>query len=186
MHCLLRRLRQTLRRFRQDERGIVSTETILVMPLLMWVFMAMFVYWDAFRAHNTSIKASYAIADLISRENAPVNNAFIGGMHSLFRYMVATDEGTWLRVSSVQYDASQDRYNVLWSRTTNTNRSPAHTTATMVAMRPKLPVPANADTLIVVETWRQFSPAFKVGLERRTFYETSVVRPRFLSPLPIS
>lgn len=184
--CFAPRLRAALRRFRQDESGVISTETLLIAPLLIWLFLAMFVYWDAFRAQNTSIKASYAIADMISRENAPINNAFITGMHRVFRYMVHTSEETWIRVSSVQYDQSRDRYNVLWSRSTNTSRAPLQTTTTMVAMRDKLPVPSDADTLLVVETWRRFTPAFKVGLDRRTFHEVSVVRPRFLSPLPIS
>lgn len=186
MRAAIRRLRHALRRFRQDESGVITTETLLITPLLMWVFLALFVYWDAFRAQNTSIKASYVVADMISRENAPVNTAFINGMHSVFRYIVDTGEDTWIRVSSVQYSVSQDRYNVLWSRTTNATRAPAHTTTTMVALRSHLPVPADSDTLIVVETWRRFTPAFQVGLDRRTFHEVSVVRPRFLSPLPIS
>lgn len=186
MRAAVRSFRHALRRFRQDESGVITTETLLITPLLMWVFLAMFVYWDAFRAQNTSIKASYVLADMISRENAPVNTAFVNGMHSVFRYMVDTSEQTWIRVSSVQYNQAQDRYNVLWSRSTNTTRAPIHTTTTMVALRGHLPVISDSDTLLVIETWRRFSPAFKIGLNQRTFHEISVVRPRFLSPLPIS
>lgn len=186
MRPAFRAFRTALRRFRRDESGLISTETLLVTPLLLWVFLAMFVYWDAFRAQNTSIKASYTIADMISRENAPINNAFINGMHSVFRYIVDTDQITWIRVSSVQYNAAQNRYNVLWSRTTNASRAPAHSTTTMATLRPQLPIPADSDTLIVVESWTRFLPAFEVGLGARTFSEVSVVRPRFLSPLPIS
>jgi Flp pilus assembly protein TadG len=175
-----------LRRFAQDESAFISIEAIIVMPLLIWVFMALFVYWDAFRAENTSVKASYVLADMISRENAAVNTAYINGMHQVFRYMVNTPEQTWIRVSSVQFRASDNSYQVLWSRTTNATRAPAHTTATMALHRPRLPLLANSDTMIVLETWRRFSPPFQVGLDKRTFAQFTVMRPRFLSPLPIS
>lgn len=183
-------MRQTiatrLRQFRDDEGAFISVETILIMPLLMWVFMALFVYWDAFRAENTSVKASYVLADMISRENAAVNAAYVNGMHLVFRYMVDTQEDTWIRVTSVQFRQSDNSYRVLWSRTTNATRAPIHTHATMAVNRPRLPNLADTDTVIVVETWRRFTPPFMVGLDRRTFNEFTVMRPRFLSPLPIS
>lgn len=179
-------LARRIRHFARDESAFISVEAILVMPLLIWVFMAMFVYWDAFRAQNTSVKASYVLADMISRESQPVNTAFINGMHQVFRYMVNTREQTWIRVTSVQYRQSDDRYLVLWSRTTNSTRAPQHTVTTMAQNRHRLPVLANSDTMIVVETWRNFTPPFQVGLSPRTFDEFSVMRPRFLSPLPIS
>lgn len=175
-----------LRQFAKDENGIITAETLIVMPLLLWVFMALFVYWDAFRAQNTSIKASYVISDMISRENIGVDMAFINGMHSVFRYMSNTQEDTWIRVSSVRYTQSNDTFQVLWSRSTNLARAPIQTATTMNQQKARLPRPANGDTLLVVETWRRFTPAFKVGLPKRTFYEFTVVRSRFLSPLPIS
>jgi Flp pilus assembly protein TadG len=183
---LHRALRDRLRRFHKDESGFISIEAIIVMPLLLWVFLALFVYWDAFRTENTSIKSTYVIADMISRESLPVNNAYINGMHQVFRYMNATDEDTWIRVSSVQYHQSDNSYRVLWSRTTNASRAPVHTTATMAVQRHRLPVLVDQDAVIVVETWRRFTPAFKVGLDRRTFDEFTVIRPRQLIPLPIS
>jgi Flp pilus assembly protein TadG len=183
---LKRALRARLRGFREDEAGFISVETIIVMPLLLWVFLALFVYWDAFRTENTSIKSTYVIADMISREPAPVNTAYINGMHQVFRYMNRTPEDTWIRVSSVQYRQSDNSYRVLWSRTTNATRAPIHTTATMATQRHRLPILVDQDAVIVVETWRRFTPAFQVGLQRRTFDEFTVVRPRLLIPLPIS
>ena len=185
-HPSLSRLAARLRRFRRDDAGFVSIEAIIVMPLLLWLFMAMFVYWDAYRAQNTTVKASYVIADMISRENAAVNMAYINGMHQVFRYMNATDEDTWIRVSSVQFRESDNTYRILWSRSTNLSRAPVHTNATIAQQRTRLPVMADQDTVLVVETWRRFTPAFGVGLSRRTFDEFTVIRPRILSPLPIS
>jgi Flp pilus assembly protein TadG len=179
-------LRACLRRFGRTEDGFITIEAIIVLPLLLWVFLALFVYWDAFRAENTSVKSSYVIADMISREPAAVNTAYINGMHQVFRYMNRTTEDTWIRVSSVQYRQSDNSYRVLWSRTTNATRAPVHTTATMAAHRNRLPILVDQDAVIVVETWRRFTPAFRVGLDRRTFDEFTVIRPRLLIPLPIS
>lgn len=179
-------LRRQIEQFARDERGVISAETVILTPLLVWVFLALFVYWDGFRAQTTTIKASYTIADLISRENAPINNAYIQGMHQVYRYMVATSEPTWMRVTSVRYTESNNRYTVLWSRTTNASRAPVQTTTTMNTLRHRLPVPADNDALLVVETWRNFTPAFQVGLSEGIFYELVTIRSRFLSPLPIS
>jgi Flp pilus assembly protein TadG len=183
---LQQRLSAHLRRFRQDEGGFISIEAIIVFPLLLWVFMALFVYWDAYRAENTSIKSTYVIADMISRENVPVNMAYINGMHQVFRYMNATDEDTWIRVTSVQYRQSDNTYRVIWSRSTNTTRAPVHTHATLATQRHRLPLLADQDAIIIVESWRRFTPAFQVGLDRRTFDEFTIIRPRLLFPLPIS
>ena len=35
-------------------------------------YLALFVYWDAFRSVNTTQKAAYTISDMISREMAPL------------------------------------------------------------------------------------------------------------------
>lgn len=177
---------RALRRFGRDGAGAISTEAVLVMPVLLWVFMAMFVYWDAYRVQNGHIKASYTVSDMISRENTAINTAYIFGMHEIYRYLSMTDEATLMRVSSVQYRISDNSYRVLWSRTTSSGRAPAHTTATMAAQRDRLPKMADSHTTLVVETWRDFTPVLSVGLPQRTFYQFTAVRPRFLSPLPIS
>jgi hypothetical protein len=173
-----------LARFRRDQRGSISVETVLIMPLLLWAFMALFVYWDAYRANNTHIKATYTVTDLFSREMAAVNNGYVAGLHDIYRYVTATDEASVLRVTSVIYRQPTDTYQVLWSRSTNTARAPMLTNATIAALRDNFPVMANDDTVLVLETWRDFTPPFNVGLDARTFYHISITRPRFLTPMP--
>ena len=41
-------LTRQMRRFRDQEDGLVMTEFLIMLPLLVWTFMALFVYWDAF------------------------------------------------------------------------------------------------------------------------------------------
>ncbi len=43
-----------LRRFlRQDESGALMAEAVLVLPFMLWSYLALFVYWDSYRAVNT-------------------------------------------------------------------------------------------------------------------------------------
>lgn len=175
-----------LARFRRDTRGAMSVEALLILPLLLWCYMAMFIYWDAFRSVNTHVKATYTVADLISREINPVNPAYINGLAQIHRYINKVRAGdTYLRVTHFQYNAAQDRFVVLWSRS-SAGAPAALTTASLTAMRNRIPVMADADTAILVEAWRAFQPRFDVGIAPRTFYEFTVVRPRFLSPIPFT
>ena len=57
---------RSLRRFWKDEGASVALEAVIVTPILAWVFVASFVFFDAFRVYNTSIKATYAVADVLS------------------------------------------------------------------------------------------------------------------------
>jgi len=48
-----------LRRFlRQDESGTLMAEAVLVLPFMLWSYLALFVYWDSYRAVNTVQKAA--------------------------------------------------------------------------------------------------------------------------------
>lgn len=172
--------------FLRDQRGAMSVEAVLVLPALLWIFMAMFIYWDVFRSNNAHVKATYTISDMITREMNSIREADIPGLHSVYRFISATDDPTRMRITSVQYQQSDDTYRVLWSRTTNPSISPAHTNGSIAAFRGALPIIADADTLILVETWRDYVPSFNVGIDARTFNQFIVARPRFLSPIPIS
>lgn len=181
----MRRLRARLLRFCRDDRAAVSVEAILMLPLLFWILIATFVYWDAFRAVNTHVKATYTVADMIARQLGPVNTNFITGLDRVHKFVSnAGNADSWLRITSIQYNAATNSYTVLWSRSTGS--VPALTTATLAPLRDRLPVMADADTAIIVEAWRVFREMVRVGVGDRTLYEFTVMRPRFLSPIPFS
>ena len=182
----MRRVIKALRRFRRDTSGAVSAETVIVLPLLAWALMASFVYWDVFRTRNVHMKATYAVTDMLTREMTAVNTAYINGMNSVYRYMMQTDEPTWIRVTSIRYTENDDTYRVLWSRSTNNTRSPPMTNAMLANLRARIPNMANDDTAVIVETWREYTPVANVGLGRRVFNEFVVSRPRWLSPIPLT
>jgi len=180
MRALLRRLC----RLRGDDRGAISTEALLILPVLLWAYMAMFVYWDAFRAVNSHGKATYTVADMLSREMNPVGPAYIDGLAAIHRFITMTPAGdSYIRVTHFQYDADDGDYIVLWSDS-SAGAPAALNAAGLAARADQIPVMADADTAILVEAWRIFRPRLDVGVGERSLYEFTVVRPRFLSPLP--
>lgn len=171
------RLRLSLRRFRRNTDGSMLVETVLMLPLLLWAVLALFVYWDAFRAQNTNIKATYTIADMVTRETDEIDASYIQGLNTVFRYLVATQEETNVRVSSVMWSEADQEYKVLWS--SGTGGWPALSDGTLSSVEDKLPVMSDGDTVIVLETEQHYRPAFRVGISERTLPEIVVTRPRF-------
>ena len=46
----------SLRRFREDQSGTLIAEAVIVLPMMLWAYLAMFVYWDAYRSINSAKK----------------------------------------------------------------------------------------------------------------------------------
>lgn len=171
------------KRFLREDAGTVLTETILVLPALIWAFIGTYVYFDAFSSQNTSIKAAYTIADLISRQTNTLTPTDIEGMNKIFDIITSaarTGATSNIRVSDIHYDYTDNVYKVDWSDATRGGT--ALTDATIGNYASQLPKPAYGDTEIVVETWITFTPAFNVGMGgERTFHSFVVTRPR-MSP----
>ncbi|MGA0539410.1 TadE/TadG family type IV pilus assembly protein [Neotabrizicola sp. VNH66] len=173
MHPILHRLR----RFRDEEDGIIMAEFLLLLPLLIWAFLALFIYWDAFRTINESQKASYAVADLISRQN-DVPLSFVNGMDDVMEMMITNSPNVKVRITSVEWDRDDNRHYVLFSRSPG-NEMPSLTTAQMVPLRGKIPIMADHDSVVIVETETDYKPLFDVGIAPQTFTNFVVTRPRF-------
>jgi Flp pilus assembly protein TadG len=58
--------------FLRDSRAAVALETVLILPILIWAFVASFVFFDAYRVYSTSVKATYMVADMLSRQTNEV------------------------------------------------------------------------------------------------------------------
>ncbi len=178
----VRNIRARIVRFGKDARGALSMETVLVFPLLMWAYIAMFIYFDAFRVQSTNLKAAYAVSDLLSRE-AVVNQNYLDGMNQVFDYLISSSDPTWLRVTMVKWDEDDSEYKVIWSHTTK--NKPVHTTATINSANvvDKIPVLPVGDQVIVVETHMTYEPIFNVGLGQLSLDNFIVTRPRYAPQL---
>lgn len=172
-------LKQALHRFRREDHGSVVAEAVIALPLMIWAYMGLYVYWDAFRAVNLAQKASYTVADYISRERGTFTTTEIAGLATVFQYMMDSDQSTRLRITSLYWNPANDRFEVYWSRSPGNTMTP-HTTTTLQAVKDRIPTMADGDTAILLETETSYTAAFNVGIEDQVFTNFIVTRPRFL------
>lgn len=157
-------------------------EAVIITPVLAWAFIGSFVVFDAFRTYNTSIKATYAVADILSRQTSTVFAYDIEGMKRIFGNMVRNHGDARLRATQIIYDATNDTYSVDWSYATNGEARLF--TASLIDMEGRLPVMAHAERILLVETFIPYRPAFNVGLSLMTFENFTFTRPRYAGQVP--
>lgn len=158
----MQRLRSSVSAFAKDESGLLLAEFLILLPMMIWGFLALFVYWDVFRIINTTQKAAYGVADLLSRQEV-VTTDFIDGLQEVIEFLSPGTRDTRMRITSFEYDAGADEYVLLFSRSPD-NKVPAYTDATLQTIRPRIPDMVDRDSVILVETWVDYVPDFNTGL----------------------
>lgn len=171
------------RRFSRSEEGGLSVEAVLVLPLLVWAITATFVFWDAFKALNTAQKATYTVADMLSRETLPIDADYLTTMHEVFDFL-SGDGGSdnALRVTVVTRfvddDAGIDELRIVWSQGVNLEGYDD-----IAVLENRLPTIAEGEQLIFVESEQDWSPEFAAGLGSYRFRKVALARPRFTPQL---
>lgn len=107
-----------MRRFRSDTRGAVSLEVILVLPLLIWAYLGMMVFYDGYRARMEAQSAALHVADLVSRQSETIQIAYLEGLNDVYDFLTSRNRETRLRVSSIMWDPDTERPAVVWSHGT--------------------------------------------------------------------
>jgi len=169
--------------FVRDEKGTVMAEGLVMMPMLVWAYLSMFVFWDAYRTMNAVQKASYVVSDMISRELS-VTPTYLSGLDNVMEYLLGTNEAASMRVTSIVWDAADNRFEVLWSRGVSGGMT-ALTTASLQTLAPRLPAMSDGDTVVLVETSVIYSTAMNVGIDDVAFSEFIVTRPRFANRIEL-
>jgi len=185
MHSLLQAIKNRLRNFSGNEDGLASADMILMLPLYLFCILGTFTFWDAYDVANRSQKATYSVSDLVTRKQDNVTEAYVNGMFGTMQYMMGPSLPTRTRITSVFYNGAQNQYQVIWSRSSYPG-IPQLTTATLPSIASHLPILADGDSLIVVETSVEFKPI--VGFVMRalnqlpegTMTHVIATRPRFL------
>lgn len=180
---------KSLRGLVKEERGSLSVEAALIFPLLVWGIVAMFTFFQAYKAQNAAYRANYTISDILSRETGIVDAAYLRGLHNVYQYMTfAKTQGTWIRVSVIQCKVRCDKptrdLDLVWSFGTNGARSLDD--ADFAHWEPLVPWLPKGDGLILVETSSKYTPMFQRFLTsflERDLVSHSVTRPRFVSQL---
>lgn len=172
-----------------EQRGSLSVEAALVVPLLVWGIVALFTFFHAYKAQNGAVRANYTISDILSRQTEEIGMDYLRGLHNIYQYMTFTKtSGTWLRVSVVtctdMCDQDTRKLDLVWSRGTNGARNLDD--ADFALWEPLVPWLPKGDIVVLVETSSQYKPLFPnflVSFQERPLVSYSVTRPRFVSQL---
>jgi Flp pilus assembly protein TadG len=158
----MKRLRASVVAFAKDETGLLLAEFLILLPMMIWGFLALFIYWEVFRTINTTQKAAYSIADLLSRQEV-VTTDFIDGLQEVQDFLAPDVRGSRMRITSFEYDEGEDKYVLLFSRSPG-NKVPVYNNASLQAIKPRVPDMVDRDSVILVETWSDYVPFVNPGL----------------------
>ncbi len=162
------------RRFSRNERAAVALETVLMTPMLVWVYVGTFVFFDAYRIYNTSVKTSYMVADMLSRETNWIYPEDIQGMADVVTTIIRGTNDVEMRAT--QIGMVNGNYSVDWSW--GVNGAARLFDASLDAVSDQLPVMADGERVILVETFVDYEAPFNAGLTVTRFDNFSLARPR--------
>ena len=165
-------------RFTSREDGGLSIETVFAVPMLVWALTATFVFWDAFKTLNISQKATYTVADMLSRETDPIDADYLASVHEIFDFLAGDSGDNAIRVTVVpkvlNETTNTEELQLVWSEGSDVN---AYTD--LEPIRDRLPTLALGEHMIVVESEQEWSPGFDVGVGTYRFRKVAIARPRF-------
>ncbi len=167
-------IKSYLRDFAEDTRGTIMVETVLTLPMMFMGLAAMFEFFELHRFQSTRDKATYTIADMLSREQAVINDVYIDNVKVLFDE-IADDYGdNAIRVSILDYDAGDDEYGVVWSEVRGPNTLSPLTDAQVRDDHDILPILDDGEQVILVESQAQYRTIFDVGFSDQMVMNTRV------------
>lgn len=170
-----------IRSYIHDTRAAVSMETLIVFPFLIWAWIGTFAFFDAYRVYNSSIKATFTVADLLSRQTETVTPADIDGMSLMLEAMIRDANGAEIRVTQILREVDGD-YSVDWSYGTGTQARLF--TANLAEIDSMLPDMANGERVVLVESFIDYDPGFNIGINDISFDNFTLTRPRYAGQVP--
>ncbi|MDW4497023.1 hypothetical protein R5H30_03445 [Sulfitobacter sp. D35] len=166
-----------LRRFARSQEASIAIETVIILPALFVAFMVMYSAFDSYRQHAINQKAAYTIGDLISRQTTPMDLQFLQGARSLFDYLTRSGSESALRVTSVQWNDTDKKYELDWSKGVGAVSNATQDDVTRWAG--SLPKLAPDEYITVVETRSEYDAPFRVGLQDHDMSNFVFTRPRY-------
>ena len=170
------RARVALNGFFRREDGNIALEAVIITPILFWAYMALFVIFDAYRQHSINQKAAYTIGDMVSREDRALTGAYMTGARSLFDSLARSAEPSTVRITSVWFDAANNRYVCDWSESIGAIGDA--TVRQVETWDTLLPVMPNFERITVVETWTRYVAPFSIGIGDHDIHNFIFTRPR--------
>ncbi|WP_371154736.1 TadE/TadG family type IV pilus assembly protein [Jannaschia sp. 2305UL9-9] len=178
-YCRMFNVPAPLVRFLRAETAAMSIEAAIMLPIMMIMYIGAFSYFDAYRREAVITKATYAIGDLLSREEGTVTAVDFEGLHDLYETITFSEGATRLRFSEIRRVSGS--LEVVWSY--GTDGSTQLTTATLGSVAAQVPTLLDNERIVVVESFNDYEPAFNVGLFARTQMRFVPTRQRYAARL---
>lgn len=174
-----------LKRFAKDERGVLAIELCIMTPILVWVLISTWVYFDLFRTEGNVARASITVADMLSREVEPVTDAYIDTALTLLEELTFSDDSPRLRVTAYTYDGTV--FQVLWSEARGYPSALTNLDLDSLRSQSRMPILGEQRRAVLVETSTQHVPLISTKLslfnmpyiDDHVFNTFTVVNPRF-------
>jgi Flp pilus assembly protein TadG len=181
-----------LRAFRKDESGSAAIEGVMgALLLIAWTLIAFQIY-DAFRLRSEATRATYTIADMISRQRTPIGPKYVQGLQKVFNFLTRTNatNQSWLRVTLFKCKAEADdkpdvvcdgvnkKFTLVDSYATpGTNNiilAQPYTQAGLDGVANRIPMMAVGDMAVITESVYRFNPF--IGIGNRSLVTTRTTR----------
>ncbi|MEO1139973.1 MAG: pilus assembly protein [Pseudomonadota bacterium] len=163
---LYARVKVSLRSFWDDVTGSLMVETVLAIPLLFWAAAATFDFFEVHRYKSVREKATFTVADMISRETSAtgLTSIYLDNTKILFDEISNDDGINQIRISIIIYDADTNTYRISWSETRGTGPFSPLTDGQVQNAHDDLPAVSDGEEIILVESSSVYAPLFNVGL----------------------
>lgn len=168
------RFKTLIAEFRDDVRGSFMVESVIALPLLFWTICATYEFFEVHRYKAVREKATYTIADMLSREQDVIDDVYVDNTKVLFDE-ISNDTGiNQLRLSVIRYDADNDVYEVAWSEVRGTGRLNALADNDVANAHDTLPILGHGEEVILVESVSNYNSLFDLVLTGTINIETRV------------
>jgi hypothetical protein len=161
--------------FWSDERGTAALETVIMAPFLTIGLFFSYEAYGAFRQQSLTEKATYTIADILSREQnngTPIDDTYVDNAKTLFNDLTRSDIGQ-LRITVVRRhldpDNNVDFFELRWSELRGDGAFQEMTQAMVQDADDFFPAMLNGQEMILVESLSPYRPSVTLGGVFREF-----------------
>lgn len=157
-------MKTLLQKFKDDDNGSMSIELLIVTPILVWALLSTFVYFDLYRVESNANRAALTLADMFSREETPITPAYLNGARQLLRTLTFEETNPDFRVTVYRYREGANDYRRVWSQNRGGVGNYRNTDLNKLQAANRLPVMADGDRAILVQTFVDYDAPFSIGL----------------------
>lgn len=174
----MRSLMKTLKSLRRRQDGSATIEALLVVPMIVGALTMAYTIHGLYRATSVETKANYALADAVSRERRAITPEFLSSLYELHRLVGHANQGSAVRMSVVDWDPETKSYRIRWTREKSTlaKALPVLTPAAVADIAPTL---SDYEAVIVMESFKEYTPFRDIGINPSIYQTRTVTRPRF-------